>query len=55
VHVVPLPHMRQLLIPQQGVRVVLASDGLWDLMTPEKAGSSCRSDCSAGLPPLGPR
>jgi hypothetical protein len=47
VHVVPLPHMRQLLIPQQGVRVVLASDGLWDLMTIEKAG------CYPSRPVLG--
>jgi serine/threonine protein phosphatase PrpC len=40
--VVPMPHLRQLLVPSQGIRLVLASDGLWDLMTPDKAAKIVR-------------
>lgn len=31
-HVLCVPHIRQLLIPQTGVRLVLASDGIWDAL-----------------------
>lgn len=51
--VVPLPHLRQLLVPRQGIRLVLASDGLWDLMTPDKAAKVVRrmanEDAAAAL------
>lgn len=36
-HVKPAPHIRQYIMPSRGCRILLASDGLWDLMTPKQA------------------
>lgn len=36
-HVLPVPHIRQVVIPHTGARLVLASDGLWDHMSGVKA------------------
>jgi len=33
----------QVMMPQQGCRLILASDGLWDLMTYSKAVTLTRS------------
>ncbi|GMH39491.1 hypothetical protein BSKO_07389 [Bryopsis sp. KO-2023] len=30
--VVPIPHIRQFFIPSHGLRMILASDGLWDVL-----------------------
>ncbi|GAX80480.1 hypothetical protein CEUSTIGMA_g7918.t1, partial [Chlamydomonas eustigma] len=35
--VLPLPHIKQVLVPEQGCRVILASDGLWDSVSLSKA------------------
>jgi len=35
--IVPLPHVKQVLIPEQGCRVIMASDGLWDILSLSKA------------------
>lgn len=35
--VVPLPHIKQLLAPAAGCRIILSSDGLWDVMTLSRA------------------
>ena len=41
--VVPLPHVRQIILPRQGgLRLIMASDGLWDLVTFSKAAKSTR-------------
>ncbi|KAI8463185.1 MAG: phosphatase 2C-like domain-containing protein [Monoraphidium minutum] len=46
--VVPLPHVRQMLAPQdRALRFIIASDGLWDLMSYEKAAKGIRNK----LPP----
>lgn len=31
------PEVRQLCMPEQGGRIVVASDGLWDAVTPKTA------------------
>eukprot|EP00798_Chlamydomonas_sp_ICE-L_P027871 gene27871-12048_t len=40
--VVPVPHIRQLLIPAEGCRVISASDGLWDVLSLGKAAKLAR-------------
>ncbi|GLC33563.1 hypothetical protein PLESTB_000088500 [Pleodorina starrii] len=40
--VVPLPHIRQVLLPAAGSRVIICSDGVWDLMSLSKAVKLCR-------------
>ncbi|GIL83304.1 hypothetical protein Vretimale_11336 [Volvox reticuliferus] len=40
--VVPLPHIRQVMVPQAGARVIICSDGVWDLMNLSKAVKLCR-------------
>ncbi len=35
--VVPLPHIRQVLVPAHGCRLILGSDGLWDIFRFSKA------------------
>lgn len=35
--VVPVPHIRQIWLPKEGSRLVMASDGLWDHVTGVKA------------------
>jgi len=36
-HVLPVPHVRQVVLPRSGVRLTLASDGLWDHLSGVKA------------------
>ncbi|GFR48931.1 hypothetical protein Agub_g10936 [Astrephomene gubernaculifera] len=40
--VVPLPHIRQLILPSEGARIIICSDGVWDLMSLSKAVKLCR-------------
>ncbi|GIL52954.1 hypothetical protein Vafri_8690 [Volvox africanus] len=40
--VVPLPHIRQVMLPHAGARVIICSDGVWDLMSLSKAVKLCR-------------
>ncbi|KAG2431718.1 hypothetical protein HXX76_009215 [Chlamydomonas incerta] len=40
--VVPLPHIRQVLLPSNGARIIVCSDGVWDLMSLSKAVKLCR-------------
>lgn len=32
VHVIPIPHVKQVCLPERGCRLILASDGLWDCL-----------------------
>ncbi|GFH28620.1 PPM-type phosphatase domain-containing protein [Haematococcus lacustris] len=41
--VVPIPHIRQIILPVEGCRVVMASDGLWDVLSFTKAIKLTRS------------
>ncbi|GAX80483.1 hypothetical protein CEUSTIGMA_g7921.t1 [Chlamydomonas eustigma] len=35
--ILPLPHIKQVLVPEEGCRVIMSSDGLWDILTLSKA------------------
>ncbi|GJP56295.1 hypothetical protein CLOM_g15363 [Closterium sp. NIES-68] len=51
--ITPLPHVKQIQIPQVGGRVVMASDGLWDAVESDKAARRCRGlPCTAAAPLL---
>lgn len=41
-HVLPLPHVRQIIIPATGARLLVASDGLWDHIVSRKIYKACR-------------
>ena len=41
--IVPYPHMRQVLVPEEGCRVILGTDGLWDFLAAAKNFSSTGS------------
>ncbi|KAG1678010.1 hypothetical protein FOA52_000805 [Chlamydomonas sp. UWO 241] len=41
--ILPLPHVRQVLIPPRGCRIILASDGMWDCMSLSRAAKIARS------------
>ncbi|PAN50062.1 hypothetical protein PAHAL_9G495400 [Panicum hallii] len=43
--IVPIPHVKQVKLPNTGGRLILASDGIWDALSSEAAAQSCR-----GLP-----
>ncbi|MCO5588513.1 hypothetical protein L7F22_042470 [Adiantum nelumboides] len=43
--IVPIPHVKQIQLPKTGGRLIIASDGIWDALSCEKAAKSCR-----GLP-----
>lgn len=51
--VVCAPHIRQMVVPDEGARLVLASDGLWDAIPQKKVLSVCRltsvRDCAPHL------
>lgn len=49
-HVLPVPHVRQVVIPQAGARLVLASDGLWDHMSGLKACKCARNSVVTQAP-----
>ena len=38
--IVPYPHVRQVLVPEEGCRVILGTDGLWDFLATAKIFSS---------------
>eukprot|EP00955_Chlamydomonas_euryale_P069038 360311-Chlamydomonas_euryale.AAC.9 len=40
--VIPLPHVRQVLLPPRGARLLIASDGVWDVLTPSRAAKLAR-------------
>lgn len=42
-HVLPVPHIRQVVIPETGGRLLVASDGLWDYFTGKRACRVARS------------
>ncbi|CAI5534831.1 unnamed protein product [Closterium sp. Naga37s-1] len=51
--ITPLPHVKQIQVPQAGGRVVMASDGLWDAVESDKAARRCRGlPCTAAAPLL---
>ncbi|CAI5523284.1 unnamed protein product [Closterium sp. Naga37s-1] len=51
--ITPLPHVKQIQVPQAGGRVVMASDGLWDAVDSDKAARRCRGlPCTAAAPLL---
>ncbi|KAI5078601.1 hypothetical protein GOP47_0006272 [Adiantum capillus-veneris] len=43
--IVPIPHVKQIQLPKAGGRLIIASDGIWDALSCEKAAKCCR-----GLP-----
>ncbi|RLN19408.1 putative protein phosphatase 2C 33 [Panicum miliaceum] len=43
--IVPIPHVKQVKLPNTGGRLIIASDGIWDALSSETAAQSCR-----GLP-----
>lgn len=42
-HVIPSPHITQVILPDSGARLILATDGLWDHMSGKKACRLARS------------
>lgn len=42
----PHPHIRQVVVPRTGARLILGSDGLWDPLDTSKVFSLCQQ-----LPP----
>ncbi|KAL3636953.1 hypothetical protein CASFOL_019252 [Castilleja foliolosa] len=44
-YIVPIPHVKQIKLSKAGGRLIIASDGIWDLVTSDNAAQSCR-----GLP-----
>ncbi|XP_066347908.1 probable protein phosphatase 2C 33 isoform X2 [Miscanthus floridulus] len=43
--IVPIPHVKQVKLPNTGGRLIIASDGIWDALSSEIAAQACR-----GLP-----
>lgn len=46
-HVVSVPHIRQLLLPQNGARLILASDGVWDALEPSRIAKNLKKKSRA--------
>lgn len=44
-YIVPIPHVKQVKLSSAGGRLIIASDGVWDALSCEKAAKCCR-----GLP-----
>lgn len=40
--IVPHPHIRQIVVPAAGARLILGSDGLWDPLATSKVFSLCQ-------------
>lgn len=40
--IVPIPHVKQIKLSKAGGRLIIASDGVWDALSNEKAASCCR-------------
>ncbi|KAK1370747.1 PPM-type phosphatase domain-containing protein [Heracleum sosnowskyi] len=43
--IVPVPHVKQVKLPNAGGRLIIASDGIWDSLSSDMAAQACR-----GLP-----
>ncbi|WOG84405.1 hypothetical protein DCAR_0103588 [Daucus carota subsp. sativus] len=43
--IVPVPHVKQVKLPNAGGRLIIASDGIWDALSSDMAAQACR-----GLP-----
>ncbi|KAF1002516.1 putative protein phosphatase 2C 5 [Apium graveolens] len=43
--IVPVPHVKQVKLPNVGGRLIIASDGIWDALSSDRAAQACR-----GLP-----
>lgn len=43
--IVPVPHVKQVRLPNSGGRLIIASDGIWDALSSDMAAQACR-----GLP-----
>ncbi|KAI5076559.1 hypothetical protein GOP47_0008624 [Adiantum capillus-veneris] len=41
-YIVPIPHVKQIKLSKAGGRLIMASDGVWDALSCEKAASCCR-------------
>mmetsp|Transcript_15114 Transcript_15114/g.26823 ORF Transcript_15114/g.26823 Transcript_15114/m.26823 type:complete len:545 (+) Transcript_15114:98-1732(+) len=41
--IIPMPHIRQVVLPPAGARLILASDGLWDLVSISRAAKLIRN------------
>ncbi len=42
-HILPLPHIKQVVVPLRGCRVILASDGLWDALSLSRSVREARN------------
>lgn len=40
--IVPIPHVKQVKLPESGARLIIASDGIWDALSSEMAAKCCR-------------
>ncbi|XP_024369553.1 probable protein phosphatase 2C 5 isoform X3 [Physcomitrium patens] len=43
-YIVPVPHVKQIKLSPGGGRLIIASDGVWDALTSEKAAKVCRGE-----------
>ncbi|CAE5956947.1 unnamed protein product [Arabidopsis arenosa] len=40
--IVPIPHVKQVKLPDAGGRLIIASDGIWDILSSDMAAKACR-------------
>jgi serine/threonine protein phosphatase PrpC len=40
--IVPIPHVKQVKLPDAGGRLIIASDGIWDILSSDVAAKACR-------------
>ena len=45
--VIALPHIRQVIVPERGCRVIMASDGVWDTLTTRSVVAACKGKVCA--------
>lgn len=43
-YIVPVPHVKQIRLSPGGGRLIIASDGVWDALSSEKAAKICRGE-----------
>lgn len=43
--IIATPHVRQVLVPEWGCRLVMASDGVWDCISKSVVVSTCKVRC----------
>ncbi|CAH8381557.1 unnamed protein product [Eruca vesicaria subsp. sativa] len=41
-YIVPIPHVKQVKLSDAGGRLIIASDGIWDIMSSDMAAKACR-------------